>query len=271
MDDDEDVGSTGDTGGDGGFQLEGAYDPSGDFTTGSNFSGQGFTGTTDSPSGPQYMGQDNLGPTTNPYSGSGGGGGMTSGGGASAAASAQYALGMAQLQEQIRQYNTNIAAQQTSAKQAEGGLVNLVNEYNTAYSQAKAGYDQRYNQMLGIAQSTTNQQATDTRSQYAQLNASAQQGLQRQGMGGSTVGNTLAIGNQNNQSQALNRLADQMQQTQLGIIGGYDATGKTWAPSQAGITDLIQATAGSTGNYGGLLGTALGGLTAGSTPAPATA
>ena len=180
-------------------------------------------------------------------------------------ASLQAGTAMANLAEQQRQFNQQQAAQQASAQAAQGGLVNLVNEYNRSYAEAKSGYEARYNQMLGIADATTNQQATDIRSQYAQQTASQMQSLQRTGMGNTTVGNTLALGTQGQQSQALNRLADQMQQTKLGIIGGYDATGKNWAPSQQALLAALQSGQQASGIYGGSLAGAMGGLTSGST------
>ena len=167
----------------------------------------------------------------------------------------QYKEAEQQIQMQQQQY----AAQQQSAQLAAGGLANLVNEYNQSYAQAKGEYEQRYQQMLGIAQNTTGQQAEDVRSQYAQQSANGMQNLQRLGLGNTTVGNTLNLGIQNQQSQALNRLADQMQQTQLGIIGGKK-TDAELAPDNSAILAALKQAQQTSGVYGGSITAALSGL-----------
>jgi hypothetical protein len=138
------------------------------------------------------------------------------------------------------------------------GLQSLVDKYNQAYTEAKNANEQRYNQMLGIANQTTNQQATDIRSQYAQQAAQGMQNLNRVGMGNTTVGNTMNLGIQNQQSQALNRLADQMQQTKLGIINSRQDP----YPNASSLQSII---AGIGSSYGGGTGisailNALGGM-----------
>jgi hypothetical protein len=86
------------------------------------------------------------------------------------------------------------------------------------YEEAKAANEQRYQQMLGIADTTTGQRAADIRSSYAEQGAQQQQNLARLGMSGTTIAPTMQMGVQREQQSALNRLADQMQQTKLGII-----------------------------------------------------
>jgi len=100
------------------------------------------------------------------------------------------------------------------------GLQSLVQNYNTAYGQAKAANEARYQQMLGIANQTTGQRAADIRSSYGQQSANTMQNLARLGMSNTTVAPTMQMGIQREQQAALNQNADQMQQTQLGIIGG---------------------------------------------------
>ena len=211
---------------------------------GGSFGGGGNASTTDDT-------YPYLTPMSQPDFGTSSLGGIVGGsGGGDAAAQLSYQQAMAQLAEQTREYNTTAAAQQASAGQAATGITNLVNQYNQAYAQAVSSYNQTYNQMLGVAQSTTGQQQADVRSQYAAQAASGMQNLQRQGMGGSTVGAVENLGIQNQQSQALNRLADTMQQTELGIMANKK-TNQQLAPS----TTLIQSALNQMGNYGPYGGT----------------
>jgi len=108
--------------------------------------------------------------------------------------------------------------QAAAAKEAAGGLAGMVEQYNTAYGEARAANEARYQQMLGIADQTTGQRAADVRSDYGQQESSMMQGLARQGMAGTTVGATMKTGIQREKQSSLNRLADQMQGTKLGII-----------------------------------------------------
>ena len=163
------------------------------------------------------------------------------------------------LDEQIREYDTGQKALQTSAGQAASGITNLVNEYNQAYATAKGEYEQRYNQMLGVVDSTTGQQAADINTQYGQQSAKNTQNLARLGMGNTTVGNTLALGTQSQQSQALNRLADTMQATKLGIISGHE-TDKELAPDNSALLAGISSGTSAAGSYGGTITQALSGL-----------
>lgn len=99
-----------------------------------------------------------------------------------------------------------------------GGLESLVGNYNQAYGTAKAANEARYQQMLSIADQTTQQRAADVRSDYGNQSANAMQGLARLGMANTTVAPTLQMGVEREKQSALNRLSDQMQQTKLGII-----------------------------------------------------
>lgn len=99
-----------------------------------------------------------------------------------------------------------------------GGLQSLVANYNTAYGQAKAANEARYQQMLDIANQTTNQRAADIQSSYAGQSANAMQNLARLGMANTTVAPTMQLGIEREKQSSLNRLADEMQQTKLNII-----------------------------------------------------
>ena len=117
------------------------------------------------------------------------------------------------------------------------GLENLVGSYNRAYGQAKTANEQRYQQMLGIAGqdyqrtagidqsmlnlagTTTGQREADIRSEYAGQSSNIMQSLARLGMGNTTVAPTMQMGVKREEQSALNRLADEMLGTRLGIMG----------------------------------------------------
>lgn len=98
------------------------------------------------------------------------------------------------------------------------GLQGLVGQYNVAYGQAREANEARYQQLLDITSQSTGQRQADIRASYAGQSADIQQQLSRQGMAGTTVAPTMQMGVQREQQSALNRLADQMQGTKLGII-----------------------------------------------------
>ena len=169
---------------------------------------------------------------------------------------AQIAQQQKSLEEQQREFNVGqanyqqqLAAQQLAAQQAGQGLSGLVNEYNQAFAEAKSSYEQRYQQMLGIADQTTNQRQADIRTQFAQQAASGVSNLQRLGMANTTLAPTLQQGTKREESSALNRLADQMQQTKLGIIGGHVTSDKAFEPDSTKLQALL-GLMGPTGVYG---------------------
>lgn len=102
--------------------------------------------------------------------------------------------------------------------QVQQGLGDLVSQYNTAYGQARSANEQRYQQLLGIADQTSGQRATDIRSDFGEQQSNVMQQLARLGMSNTTIGSTLGQGNQRNLQSALDRSADTLQGTKLGII-----------------------------------------------------
>lgn len=99
-----------------------------------------------------------------------------------------------------------------------GGLQSLVANYNQAYGAAKSANEARYQQMLDIANQTTQQRAADVQTAYGQQSANVMQQLARLGMSNTTVAPTMQQGVEREKQSSLNRLADEMQQTKLGII-----------------------------------------------------
>lgn len=150
--------------------------------------------------------------------------------------------------------------QQKAAAQGASSLTALVNQYNQAYAAAKAANEQRYNEMLGIADRTTGQRMADVRSAYGERQADAMQQLARLGMGNTTVAPTMQMGIQREQESALNRVADELQGTRLGIMERRTDE----YPENNVILALAQAL-GQGGGAAGLSGllSALGGMTLG--------
>jgi hypothetical protein len=194
--------------------------------------------------------------------GRGGGGAIGGSGGAGGGdpfGMQKLQLAMQQLQEQQREFNVGQQAQQTSAQQAATGVTNLVNEYNQAYAQSVNEYTQRYNQMIGLVDSTSGQQAADIRSQYQNQASAGMQNLQRLGMGNTTLGSNMKLGVQGQQSAALNRLADMMNQTKLGVMQGKKSMNDL-APDKSLLLAALSQGGGAAGAYGGQITQALGGL-----------
>ena len=101
---------------------------------------------------------------------------------------------------------------------ASQGLGRLVGRFNRATGRARQANVGRYRRMLNIAGRTTDQRARDIRQGGRESLATQKQQLARQGMGGTTVGHTLGEGVRRGTESNLNRLADQMQGTRLGIM-----------------------------------------------------
>lgn len=161
------------------------------------------------------------------------GGGGAVGGGAGG--------GYAPMMDRRQQHMQRLAMQQGMQ-----GLSGLVGSYNVAYGEAKSANEQRYQQLLDIASQTTGQREADIRGGYAERGADIRQQLSRQGMAGTTVAPTMQMGVQREQESALNRLADQMQQTKMGVIERREDR----YPEMGTITSL----AGMLGQGGGAQG-----------------
>ena len=110
-------------------------------------------------------------------------------------------------------------SRQSQAAEAGGtALGSLVSEYNKAYGSARSANEARYQEMLGIADKTTGQRSADIRRDYGEQSAGEGQRLARLGMSNTTVLPTMQMGYEREKQSALNRLADQMQGTRLGIM-----------------------------------------------------
>jgi hypothetical protein len=210
---------------------------------------------------PNEFGNRGAGTQGNPLAGLNPPSTTTGGGGSSGIGPAMIAqqTALKQLAEQTREFNVGQQAQQNSAIQAAQGLTGMVNAYNQSYAQAVQQYTQTYNSMLGLIGDVGGQQAADINTQYGNLNSTTMQNLQKLGMGNTTVGSSLQQGNQRQQSLALNSLANQINQQYLGVMSNRK-TNAELAPSTALLQSALGQAQSSTGNYGGLLTEALGGL-----------
>jgi hypothetical protein len=157
-------------------------------------------------------------------------------------------LGYDTLAEQQRQFNTKLgfykdifAKQAETAGKTTTGLDALINSYNTAYSEAKAQNEAKYQQQLGIAGQASGQQRSDVLSQYQQQRSNAMQQLARTGMANTTVAPTLQSGIQREQQSALNRVSDQELATKLGIMQNFEYKYPEPGITQTGMQTLADA------------------------------
>lgn len=148
-------------------------------------------------------------------------------------------------------------AQRQATGAGTTALTDLVQKYNEAYQQAKAANEARYQQLLGITEQTTGQREADIRQAYGQQGAQIGQSLARSGLAGTTAAPTMQMGVAREQESALNRLADQMQQTKLGIIERREDR-----YPELGMISQLAGALGQAGGAGGISGLfkALGGL-----------
>jgi hypothetical protein len=136
------------------------------------------------------------------------------------------------------------------------GLEGLVGSYNQAYGQAQEANEARYQQLLGIADQTTGQRAADIQGAYGQQSSNIMQRLGRLGLANTTIAPTMQMGVEREKQAALDRSADQMQQTKLGIIERRQDEGPSLENMQsiisgigsqfgrAGLPSMIQALSG---------------------------
>ena len=144
--------------------------------------------------------------------------------------------------------------QRAGSTSAGEALTGLVDQYNVAYGEAKTANEQRYQELLGITDQTSGQRMSDVRADYFGRGADQMQNLARLGMANTTVAPTMRYGNQREMQSALNRTADELQGTKLGIMERRTDE----YPEQQQIMALIQALGQGGGGLGAL--SALGNL-----------
>ena len=128
--------------------------------------------------------------------------------------------------------------QAAAQKAAVPAMQKLVESFNVGTAGAKKSNLQRYQEMLGISRGetarqagvqqrmldlvgrTTGQREADIRGEGVSRDADVMQCLGRTGLAGTSGATTERAGVRRGTSEALNRLADQMQGTRLGVLGG---------------------------------------------------
>jgi hypothetical protein len=176
------------------------------------------------------------------------GGGISGGGSASANRIPSQAESQANdfLQWQRRQVKNQASFDQQAAGKLGEGFQGLVENYNTAYGAANTANEARYQELLSIADATTDQRKADVSSAFNQQGADAQQRLAGLGMSNTTIAPTLMAGIERERQHALNRTADQMQQTKLGIIERKEDN----FPDLASLQSIIGGTGSAFGTRG---------------------
>jgi hypothetical protein len=189
--------------------------------------------------------------------GGGGGGGGSFGGGQTKAQQRQEAernkLAMASMETANKQatydYRSGIAQDRFDANavgQLSSQFQPIVENYNTAYGEARDANEARYQQSLGIADATTGQRLNDITSAYDQQAADAQQRNIGLGFGNTSGATTLGFGFEREKQASLNRAADEMQQTKLGIIDRKEDN----FPDLASLQGIIGSTSSAFGTKG---------------------
>ena len=125
--------------------------------------------------------------------------------------------------------------QRKRTQQARGRQEAMFGQMQEQSRTAEAASQAKYQEMLGVAGETTGQRQADIRQDYASRAADITQQQSRLGMSGTTVGTSLRGGVEREKQSSLNRLADTMQQTKLGIMGQQAAVGERFAGQRAAM------------------------------------
>lgn len=137
-------------------------------------------------------------------------------------------LQQAQFEETQRQFNVKQGdweRQFAYSQQNQGGLSNLLNQYNQSYNAAKAQNEAKYNQQLGLVNQVSGQQRADTIAATQRQQSDAMQNLAKLGMANTTVAPSLTAGIQRQGQGALNNLSDQLTREKLGVMQGFNYQG----------------------------------------------
>lgn len=129
-----------------------------------------------------------------------------------------------------------------------GGLMGLIDQWNTSYAEAREANEQRYNEMLGITDNLRDVRSDDISSQYAGRESEMRERLQGIGAGNTTIGDTMSMGIERERQDALDRSKLAHAGTRLGIM--ERRTDKY--PDQNLILGLVQALGQGGGGMEGL-------------------
>jgi len=131
-------------------------------------------------------------------------------------------VGTTAAKRQLQWATQDRAANVGAAAGVGDSMQQMIDNYNRAYGEAKDVNEARYQQQLGIADATTGQRMADVSSAFGRQGSDIAQRLAGLGMSNTTVAPTMQLGVERERQSALNRTADEMQQTKLGIIGARE-------------------------------------------------
>ena len=116
-------------------------------------------------------------------------------------------------------FNSQQPLSQTVPQGGGGGAFqDIIQQMQAAQEKANLLNEQRYQQMLGITDQTTGQRASDIRRDFSGQQSDMMQRLASLGMSNTTIAPTLGAGIERNKQAALDRSADSLQGTKLGIM-----------------------------------------------------
>jgi hypothetical protein len=130
--------------------------------------------------------------------------------------SADYQAAIRQMESMKKSYKPLLRIRQDIP--SGGAAKDAMIEYQLAYNEARKANEDRYQEMLNIADRTTGQRAADIQTAYNAKAAAGQQRLVNTGLANTTVAPTMALGYEREKQAALDRNADAQQQTRLGIM-----------------------------------------------------
>jgi len=156
-------------------------------------------------------------------------GGGTAGGGSSASrASAGTIGGLFGIAQAMRQ---------------KSAMEDLAKQYTSGYGALAGQAKERYQEMFDLLGRTTDQREIDLRKDYLGRESDIGQNLARLGMANTTVSPTMGLGIEREQQASLNRLADLMQGTKLGLMqqqsGELGGLGEAGLRGKLGVQQLV--------------------------------
>ena len=131
-------------------------------------------------------------------------------------------------------------------KMSSSAIKGAMDEYYAEQKKANEANEARYQQLLGIADTTTGQRAKDLTADFGNQQSMAMQNLADLGLANTSGASTIRGGFGRKKNEALDRLADTMQQTKLGIIERRTDA----APDLGSYVALAQLLGTAGGGYG---------------------
>lgn len=122
----------------------------------------------------------------------------------------------------------------------------LMQQAQTAGGQLLGGYDDRYKRNMDYLANAGQQEGSDIRAQYAAQGNNMEQGLRDRGMAGTTVQNSLRAGNTREQTNALGRLNERVNQQR--VQADTQLSGDK-LNAQSGLDQSMQSLANQLGQY----------------------